>query len=96
MAQILEGYIFACFVRPGFEGRGIGRALMKAAEDGLRRAGVKRAWLSTGASEEIRAAGFYRHLGWYEDGFLEDGQIRFSKELSAVAAARRAKGVSTW
>ena len=81
MAQISEGYVFACFVRPGFEGRGIGRALMRAAEDGLRRAGVRRAWLSTGARDDLRAVGFYRHLGWHEDGFLEDGQIRFAKEL---------------
>ena len=81
MAQISEGYIFACFVRPGFEGRGFGRALLQAAESGLRRAGVTRAWLSTGGEEDLRAAGFYRHLGWKEDGYLDDGQIRFVKDL---------------
>ena len=81
MAQISEGYIFACFVRPGFEGRGFGRALLQAAESGLRRAGVTRAWLSTGGEEDLRAAGFYRHLGWKDDGYLDDGQIRFVKNL---------------
>ncbi|MEO0948539.1 MAG: GNAT family N-acetyltransferase [Cyanobacteria bacterium J06641_5] len=81
MAQISEAYIFACFVRPGFEGLGIGRALMEAAEMGLRRAGVRQAWLSTGPEPGLRARGFYRHLGWLEDGHLEDGQIRFIKPL---------------
>lgn len=82
MAQISEGYVFACFVRPGCHGQGVGGALMKAAEEGLRRAGVKEAWLSTGEEERFRAPGFYRHLGWVDNGHLEDGQIRFTKRLS--------------
>lgn len=81
MAQISEGWVFACFVRPAFEGRGVGRVLMNAAEAGLRSAGVKRVWLSTGPGEHLRAMGFYRHLGWRHDGYLGDGQLRFTKEL---------------
>ena len=81
MAQISEGYIFACFVRPEFEGKGFGRALMEAAEEGLRRGGVSKAWLSTGSEPGLRAAGFYSHLGWYRDGYLDDGQIIFRKML---------------
>lgn len=81
MAQISEGYVFACFVRPEFEGHGIGGALMAALEAGLRSAGVKRAWLSTGSEQAFRAIGFYRHLGWTDAGYLEDGQIRFTKVL---------------
>lgn len=82
MAQISDGYVFACFVRPDFENRGIGRALMAAAETGLRQAGVDRAWLSTGSDPHLRAVGFYRRLGWQEDGFLDDGQIRFAKDVT--------------
>jgi ribosomal protein S18 acetylase RimI-like enzyme len=81
MAQISAGYVFACFVRPGCEGHGVGRALMTAAEDGMRRAGVSQAWLSTGSEPGLRAAGFYRHLGWLETGRLDDGQLRFVKSL---------------
>lgn len=84
MAQISEGYILACFVRPGFESRGIGRTLMNAAETGLHRAGVKQAWLSTGSEPHLRAIGFYRHLGWVDSGYLEDGQIKFTKTLQAA------------
>ena len=81
MAQISEGYLFACFVRPEFEGQGIGRALMTAGEEGLGSTGVKQAWLSTGSEKGLRASGFYRHLGWIDAGYLEDGQIRFTKAL---------------
>ncbi len=81
MAQISEGYVLAFFVRPDFEGKGIGQALMDATEEGLRRGGVQKAWLSTGPEPDLRAAGFYLHLGWYRDGYLEDGQIIFRKTL---------------
>lgn len=84
MAQISEGYVFACFVRPEFEGKGIGRALMETAEEGLRRGGVQKAWLSTGPEPELRAVGFYLHLGWYKDGCLDDGQIIYKKTLMSA------------
>lgn len=83
MAQISEGYVFACFVRSECHGQGIGGALMKAAEEGLRCAGVKQAWLSTSEDEGFRAPGFYRYLGWVDSGHLEDGQIRFTKTLTS-------------
>ena len=81
MVQISDGYVFACFVRPEFEGNGFGRVLMDAAEEGLRRGGVQKAWLSTGSESELRAVGFYLHLGWYKDGYLDDGQVVFRKTL---------------
>lgn len=84
MAQISEGCVSACFVRPAFEGRGIGRALLNAAEEGLRKAGVREAWLSTGSGPHLRAIGFYRRLGWVDHGFLEDGQIRFKKTFQVA------------
>ncbi len=82
MAQISQAYVFACFIRPEYEGKGIGKVLMNAAEGGLRRAGVSEAWLSTGADPDLRAIGFYRYLGWRESGFLDDGQIIFKKKLT--------------
>lgn len=81
MAQVSEKYVFACFVRPEFEGNGFGRALMSSIEKGLRKEGVQKAWLSTGPEQELRAPGFYMHLGWYKDGYLDDGQIIFRKIL---------------
>lgn len=73
--------VFALFVRPGHEGRGIGRGLMGEAEDWLRAQSCAEAWLLTDADPKVRANGFYRHLGWQEDGLQEDGQVRFTKRL---------------
>lgn len=84
MAEISEGYVFACFVRPAYERKGVGRALMEKTEAELRHLGVTQAWLSTGSDENLRAIGFYSRLGWKRTGFLEDGQIRFEKNLINV------------
>ena len=82
MAQISEGYVFALFVNPEHEGKGLGRALMCEIESGLVEHGVTEASLCTGSEEGIRAPGFYRHLGWVDFGFLDDGQIKFCKALA--------------
>lgn len=81
MSQISEGDVFALFVCSEHEGKGLGRALMREVESGLKEHGVADAWLFTGAEEGIRAPGFYRHLGWVESGLMEDGQIKFCKPL---------------
>ncbi|MEM0964633.1 MAG: GNAT family N-acetyltransferase [Verrucomicrobiota bacterium] len=83
MARISEGYIFACFVRPADENQGVGRALMTETERKLFQNGKRDLWLSTGPGCELRAVGFYKRLGWKENGFLDDGQIRFEKTLEA-------------
>ncbi len=56
-----EGGMFAAFVLPDYEGLGIGKMLVRMAEDALFQHHAK-IWLETGAT--TRAAGFYRHLGW--------------------------------
>lgn len=82
MTQISEGYVFALFVRPEHEGKGLGRALMHEVESGLVERGVTEASLCTGPEEGIRAPGFYRHLGWVDSGFMDDGQLKFCKTLT--------------
>lgn len=81
MANILEGYVFALFVQPEYEGLGLGRALMQTLERGLIKRGVSKVWLYTGSEEGTRAPGFYRHLGWLDSGLMEDGQIKFCKKI---------------
>lgn len=65
MIDLEEGSLFAAFVLPDHEGRGIGSQLVAAAEHALFTAHDE-IWLETGAT--TRAAGFYRRLGWRDAG----------------------------
>jgi GNAT superfamily N-acetyltransferase len=69
------GSIWALFVRPGHEGRGIGRALFAAACDILLRAGFRRMTLSTDPG--TRATRFYRAAGWRETGRTPESELIF-------------------
>ncbi|QBH97459.1 GNAT family N-acetyltransferase [Limnobaculum zhutongyuii] len=81
MADATEASIFALFVEPDFEGLGIGRQLMIAAEQWLAEMGCAQIWLETDSNLNVRANGFYRYLGWIEDGLQADGQTKFIKYL---------------
>lgn len=79
MADAAEGTVFAMFVRPGREGRGVGRALMREAEAWLFAEGREEIWLLTGRDPALRAHGFYRRLGWTEAEWRADGQVKYVK-----------------
>lgn len=74
-----DGSIFALFVDPPYEGRGIGRALLPLACATLRAGGHAAATLTTEAG--TRAERFYRIDGWTEVARQDDGQIVFQKSL---------------
>ena len=67
--------IFALFVLPGFDGRGIGGTLLGLAEEWLWESGSERIWLETG--NDTRAATFYARKGWVAAGVDARGNIRF-------------------
>jgi len=74
-----DGTIFALFIDPAYEGRGIARKLLPLACETLKAAGYRTATLTTEAS--TRAEKFYRLNGWTEVGRQNDGQIIFRKEI---------------
>jgi GNAT superfamily N-acetyltransferase len=74
-----DGTIFALFVHPAYERRGIGRALLPLACEVLRAGGHATAKLTT--EPATRAERFYRMDGWIEIGRQDDGQIVFQKSL---------------
>jgi len=74
-----DGSIFALFMDPASEGRGIARLLLASACVHLAAAGHAKAWLSTDPG--TRAERFYRRQGWTETGRTGDGEIRFEKTL---------------
>jgi GNAT superfamily N-acetyltransferase len=74
-----DGSIWALFIDPVAEGRGIGRALLPRALDDLRAKGWKQARLTTEAGS--RAERFYRQFGWREAGLSETGERIFLLDL---------------
>lgn len=73
------GLVWALFVDPVHEGCGHGKALLEAALDTLRAAGIVQAHLTTAGG--TRAEGFYRRQGWQETGVSLDGNVVFIKPL---------------
>jgi GNAT superfamily N-acetyltransferase len=61
-ADKINASIWALFVRPGHEGKGLGKALLERAVAWLFEAGHERVHLTTGA--DTRADRFYAALGW--------------------------------
>jgi GNAT superfamily N-acetyltransferase len=74
-----NGWVWALFVAPGQEGKGIGRALLKATCDTLREAGHRTAMLSTEAG--THAERHYRADGWTAVSRTERGALVFQKPL---------------
>ena len=74
IALLQDPSIWALFVLPGCEGRGIGHVLHDAAVNWLWSRGANRIWLSTDPG--TRAETFYRTRGWHETGRLANGEVR--------------------
>lgn len=79
LANADEGTVFAMFIRPEHEGKGLGRRLMAEAEGWLFSRGWPEIWLLTGVDPSLRAHGFYRRLGWRLSGPHADQQVRYVK-----------------
>jgi GNAT superfamily N-acetyltransferase len=75
MADRADPSIFALFVLPGYEGRGLGNRLLDLALQWLWDSGAELAWLTT--SPDTRAARFYERRGWVPAGMVPGGDMRF-------------------
>jgi ribosomal protein S18 acetylase RimI-like enzyme len=78
MVDLAEGEVFAMFVHPAYEGRGLGRRLMAVAEAALFER-HDRLFLVTDGRDEIRANGFYQRLGWSKVGRVDGDDVRYEK-----------------
>ena len=78
MVDLAEGEVFAMFVLPSHEHLGLGRQLMAVAEAALFEH-HDRLFLTTDGRDEIRANGFYQHLGWSVVERVEGDDVRYQK-----------------
>ena len=64
MGDRSHGEVTVVAVRPGYEGRGIGRAVLARVEAWLFSQGHDEIWLLANPDPGVRAHGFYRKFGW--------------------------------
>lgn len=75
------GNVWALFVRPEAEGRGLGTALHAAMLEWFSRQPLERLWLTTGA--DTRARQFYATHGWQDVGLCGPNEVRFERRNPA-------------
>lgn len=75
VGDLVRSNVWALFVEPGFEGRGVGRMLHDGMMAWLFEAGAQVVWLSTDPA--TRADRFYRSAGWTHVGDEANGERRY-------------------
>ncbi len=75
IADLKENNIWALFVHPGFEGKGIGKRLHDIMLKWYFMQNKEEIWLGT--SPGTKAEKFYRKLGWNEIGVAGKNEIKF-------------------
>lgn len=75
IADLKENNIWALFLKPEFEGKGIGRKLQKMMLDWYFSTGKEFVWLGT--SPGTRAEIFYRNSGWTQNGLHGKNELKF-------------------
>jgi GNAT superfamily N-acetyltransferase len=79
------GSVWALFVRPEAEGRGIATRLQEAMLAWYAQQPIERLWLTTGSG--TRAEKFYASHGWKAAGPCGHDDVRFERDNRAPTAA---------
>lgn len=87
IVSIVTKNVWALFIQPGFERRGIGRKLHDEMLGWYFNQTNETIWLGT--SPGTRAEHFYRKAGWVETGVHGNGEIKF--EMSVASWKNRPK-----
>lgn len=80
-----EATLWALFVDPDFEGRGVGAALLRTAEDWLFAKGCNDISLTTGTDPQNRAHGFYEMHGWHCTGDVQGDEVEYIKSNPSLS-----------
>jgi GNAT superfamily N-acetyltransferase len=73
--SVMDANVWALFIEPGHEGKGIGRRLHDEMMNWYFSQTDKNIWLGTAPG--TRAENFYREAGWRETGMHGKGEIKF-------------------
>jgi GNAT superfamily N-acetyltransferase len=87
MADRQESMIWALFLLPEWERRGLGKLLLERAVDWLCLEGCASISLTTEPGS--RAEGFYSHLGWTRSGITDKGEVRFELRCPVSGSVAR-------
>lgn len=85
IADLVGNNIWALFVHPGFEAKGIGKKLHRIMMDWYFLHSNETVWLGTESNS--RAEKFYRMQGWKEVGVHGKGEIRFEMDFNTWSDA---------
>jgi len=80
IADLIDHNVWALFVKPGFDKKGIGKKLHDDMLDWYFAQTDLTIWLGTASG--TRAEGFYRKAGWIEVGIHGKGEIKFEMTAS--------------
>ena len=80
IADLQDNNIWALFIQPGYEGKGIGKKLHDDMLNWYFEQSKETVWLST--SPGTRAETFYRKAGWKETGIYGKGELKFEMTVS--------------
>ena len=86
IADLVEFNIWALFVQPGFDKKGIGKELHRMMLDWYFSQTSETVWLGT--APNTRAEKFYRSAGWKEVGVHGKGEIKFLMSARDWAVSR--------
>jgi len=86
IADLKENNIWALFIHPEHEGKGIGKQLHQLMLDWYFNQQKNSVWLGT--APNTRAENFYRKAGWRETGVRPNGEIRFEMTRDEWAKKR--------
>ena len=74
-----NGEVVVVAVLPDYEGKGIGRTILRKVQDMLYAAGWDTIWLLANPDPAVRATGFYHHMGWVSSGTMVLGDLRLER-----------------
>jgi ribosomal protein S18 acetylase RimI-like enzyme len=91
ICDLVDNNIWALFVDPLYENRGVGRKLHDLMLDWYFSQGKNYVWLGT--SPNTRAVSFYKKAGWVETGIHGKGEIKFEMQSENWFRIRRNPGL---